>query len=163
MGKRDHYGTSRKEVVVKTIKNAAGEIQSTTSVSYLPSEAGYVKFYETGFKVIDQIRSVPFKLLIEMGLMSTFPNGADDPGGMLHLTARRRKILAESCGVGTRRLNNIITTLVKEDFMTRVGWSTYQINPAVCGKTRWMDAVKADAIYRETKIRQISCEEPGKI
>jgi len=163
MGKRDHYGTSKRAVIIKTVENAAGEIQSTTSVSYLPSETGYVKFYETGFEVIGRIRSVPFKLLIEMGLMSTFPNGADDPGGMLHLSSRRRKDLAEKCGIGTGRLNNIITELVKADFMVRAGWSMYLINPAVCGKTRWVDIAKADGIYREIKIRQISCEEPGKL
>lgn len=91
-----------------------------------------MKMYIDDLALLTGLKQGPKDLMILLARKIDFD-------GMITLTARSRKAIAESMGVADQTFRNYLGQLVKSDMLRRIGQNEYEVNPHFFARGEWKE------------------------
>lgn len=113
--------------------DADGVITQTADIyilKTLPPEPAYVKMYIEDIGRMSGLQSAHAEILFYVAAMV-------DYDGIVMLSGRRKKIIADSFGGSVKTVDNAITAYIKSGLLFRVARGEYELNPSLFARGEW--------------------------
>ena len=120
------------------IDNETGEVLRRRTSLQFPKEPAYVKLYFDCLGIVIKNEGLN-KSLNDMLLEVLKLGNYADEEQTVTLTAYQKEKICKKTGKSLVRLEQAITTWVKNKVLVRVSRGTYRINPWIFGKGEWRD------------------------
>ncbi len=137
-----------KKVYEEHIVTQEGEVIQSKTIYKGQTEPSYVKLYLDCLLTFKGLAKGLNPILLELLRYMSYADVDGEHGGQIIYTNRAmKKRIADNLGVSVKRIEQVLTQLIRANIFSRIDVGTYQVNPSIFGKGEWKDIKNIRATF----------------